>query len=166
MIPGHPRRAGLLTCASLAALAVAGCGAESGSGSAASPHPTPTATKTASPAPTAADGTRYSACKDGNCEVAVSKPVKIRLGGRIGSGTLSVTKVLSDGVKIDLTLPGGGGEGSIKGHCTSTFHIQSAGGGLSCPVRPSGPPEPQAGDFAIQLVAVTGGTAILRLATG
>ncbi|MFB9830631.1 hypothetical protein [Actinoallomurus acaciae] len=131
-----------------------------------SARPVPAATKTASPAPTAADGTRYSACEDGDCEVAVSKPVKIRLGGRVGPGVLSVKKVLPDGVKIDLTLPGGGGKGSIKGHCTSTFHVQSAGGGLSCPVKPSGPPEPQAGDFAIQLVAVTGGTAILRLATG
>ncbi|MGH3379835.1 MAG: hypothetical protein ACRDP6_34405 [Actinoallomurus sp.] len=170
MITRHPRWPGHVACAALAALAAptaAGCGTDSGpTATTATPRPVPTATKTTPAPPKAADGTRYSACKDGNCEVAVSKPVKIRLGGRIGSGTLSIKKVLSDGVKIYLTLPGGGGDGSIKGHCTSTFHIASAGGGLSCPVKPAGPPKPDAGDFAIQLVAVTGKTAILRLATG
>jgi hypothetical protein len=160
-------RPGLVASVLLATLATAGCGGETGpTANTASPRPTTTVAKTPPPPPTAADGTRYSACKDGDCEVAVSKPVKIRLGGRIGSGSLAVKKVLSDGVKIDLTLPGGGGNGSIKGHCTSTFHIATAGGSLSCPVKPASPPKPDAGDFAIQLVAVTGGTAILRLATG
>jgi hypothetical protein len=147
---------------------MAGCGGKSGptASTTSSPPTAPTATKTTPPPPVAANGTRYSACKDGNCEVAVSKPVKIRLGGHTGSGTLSVKKVTSDGVNIDLTLPGGGGKGSVNGHCTSTFHIWSAGGTLSCPVKPAGPPKPGAGEFAIQLVAVTGRTAILRLVTG
>jgi hypothetical protein len=149
---------------------MAGCGTKSGTGptpsATASSHPVPTATKTTPPLPRAADGTRYRACKDGNCEVAVSRPVKIRLGGHAGPGALSVKKVISDGVNFDLTLPGGGGNGSLKGHCTVTFRIGSAGGTLSCPVKPAGPPKPEAGEFAIQLVAVTGRTAILRLVTG
>ncbi len=99
MIPGQFRRPSLVACASLAALAVAGCGTTSGThataSATASPHAVPTATKTSPPPPTAAAGTHYAACKDGDCEVAVSKPVTIRPGGHAGPGTLSVKKVRS-----------------------------------------------------------------------
>ncbi|RKR92944.1 hypothetical protein BDK92_7433 [Micromonospora pisi] len=162
----------------LAALAPAGCGSASEGGGRATPPPnsspsdvgatavvptTPAATSAApTAAPTAADGTTYAACRDGNCEVAVSEPVEIRLRG---SGVLAVRKVLPDGVDFDMTLASGASSnGTLKGNCTLTF--TDGGGGSSCSAGPVGPPKPRSGTTALQLVSVTDGVIILRLVTG
>jgi hypothetical protein len=155
----------LLTGGLLAALATAGCGTVSGTAvPAATTTAAVTTTTTTPPAPTAADGADYAACADGTCEVAVSGPVDIPLGGSVGPGTFAVRAVLADGVEFELTSAIGGGSGSLKGHCTATF--VPGGGGMSCSSKPSAPPEPRAGVLAVQMVGVTDGTAVLRLVTG
>ncbi|MEU4765221.1 hypothetical protein AB0H12_18380 [Actinosynnema sp. NPDC023794] len=157
----------LLAGGLLAALATAGCGPVSGT---AVPAPmtatttTTTTTTTTPPAPTAADGANYAACADGTCEVALSGPVDIPLGGAAGPGTFAVRAVLADGIEFELTSAIGGGSGSLKGHCTATF--VPGGGGMSCSNKPSPPPEPRAGVLAVQMVGVVDGTAVVRLVTG
>ncbi|MEV6900373.1 hypothetical protein [Amycolatopsis sp. NPDC051372] len=70
----------------LAALAAAGCTTSTDA-----PSSRPAAASSAeSPA---ADGTNYSSCTDGDCEVAVSGPTDIPLGGQGDVATLSVTEV-------------------------------------------------------------------------
>jgi hypothetical protein len=48
--------------------------------------------------PSAADGERLSACRDGRCEVLVRAKDKISPPGRLGVPRLTVTSVGSDGV--------------------------------------------------------------------
>ncbi|ONI90912.1 hypothetical protein ALI22I_10785 [Saccharothrix sp. ALI-22-I] len=144
----------------LAAMTAAGCGTVSGT---AVPAPT-TTTTTPPPPPTATDGTDYAACADGTCEVAVSGPVDIALGGSAGPGTFSVRTMHADGIDFEVTLAQSGGSGTLKGHCTLSF--VPGGGGSSCSTKPSPPPAPRAGVLAVQMVGVTDGTAVLRLVSG
>jgi hypothetical protein len=168
----------LATCALTAALLLSGCGSDSPS----SPDESPTA-ESASPEAASepavtesasdpaqlvpADGADYAACADGNCEVAVSEPTDIEFDGSTGPGTLAITDVLDDGIAFDVTLPGGGGDGELKGRCTS--HFSAGGGSMDCPADLEAtpePPEPTAGVLSVQLAGMTDGTAILRLALG
>ncbi|WP_158848843.1 hypothetical protein [Saccharothrix deserti] len=151
----------LITGGLLAAMVAAGCGTVSGT---AVPAPTTTTTTTTPPAPTAADGTDYAACADGTCEVAVSGPVDIALGGSAGPGTFSVRTMHADGIDFEVSLAQSGGRGTLKGHCTLSFH--PGGGGSSCSNKPGPPPTPKAGVLAVQMVGVTAGTAVLRLVSG
>ncbi|MEV4753582.1 hypothetical protein AB0J86_00465 [Micromonospora sp. NPDC049559] len=190
-MPYSPR-AWRLSCVFLAATVLAGgCGSSrENPGPAASPtatvgatpgsvEPTPTPSPTVPPAPspvTAADGTNHRACADGTCEVAVSRPGTIRLGGRAGSGsTLVVREVLDDGLDFDLTLArGGGGSGTLKfkDSCGTIVRFDRSGGGGSgsfCnadgSVLPA--PEPQAGVVALQVPGKTSdGAIVLRIVSG
>lgn len=146
------------------ALAATGCGTVAGN---AVPAPTTTTTVTTTttpPAPTAADGADYAACADGTCEVALTGPVDIAVGGSTGPGTFKVLAVGEDGIEFELDLPRSGGRGTLKGFCTLTF--VPGGGGSSCSTKPSAPPEPRTGVLAVQLVGVAGGTAVVRLVAG
>lgn len=168
----------LATGALAVALFLSGCGSDSDASVDATPTTDVASTEaTSEPAvsesasdPVAlvpADGTDYSACADGNCEVAVSEPTEIEFDGSTGPGTLAVTDVLDDGIALDVTLSGGGGSGELKGRCTSNF---SAGGGsMDCPADLEStpePPEPPAGVLSVQLAGFADGTAVLRLALG
>lgn len=168
----------LAACALTAAFLLSGCGSDSPS----SPNESPTveiASPEAASEPAVsesasdpaqlvpADGTDYTACADGNCEVAVAEPIDIEFDGSTGSGTLAVTDILDNGIALDVTLPGGGGDGELKGRCTSHFH--AGGGSMDCPADLEGtpePPEPTAGVLSVQLAGMTDGTAILRLTLG
>jgi hypothetical protein len=170
----------------LAVLAVAACGESpppappTAASSAASPSvpttspsaPTTTpsvAPSTAAPAGkvTAADGTRLAACADGTCEVAVSRPARIKLR----TGTLKITKVTKNkAVEIDLSLrDGGGGTGTLRGTCGTISYFSASGGrGEFCADASAPPkqPRPDRGEVALQLAGwTTGGAAILRLVT-
>ncbi|THV40891.1 hypothetical protein [Glycomyces buryatensis] len=168
----------LATFSLTAALLLSGCGTDSAS----SPDESP-ATETAStpatsepaisesasdPAPLdPADGTDYTACADGNCEVAISEPTDIEFDGSTGPGTLAVIDILDDGLALQVTLPGGGGDSELKGRCT--LHFSAGGGSMDCPADLEAtpePPEPAAGVLSVQLAGMTDGTAILRLALG
>ena len=153
----------LLAGGVLAALVTAGCGTVSGTAVPGSTTTTTTITTT-SPPPTAADGANYAACADGTCEVALTGPVDIAVGGSTGPGTVKVLAVREEGIDFEVDLPRSGGRGTLEGFCTLTF--TPGGGGSRCSNTPSPPPEPQTGVLAVQLVGVTAGTAVVRMVTG
>lgn len=145
-------RTGLLSGALLAALALAGCGDDSDSGA---------------EAPTAADGTDYTACEDGECEVAVSEPTDIVFLTAEGDVTLSITEVTENGIELSTTFPTSSGEnsGTLGGLCESlisaNFTSSSCYGGGTLPE-----PDPAPGELVLQLLGMNDGAAILRLAMG
>ncbi|WP_409469952.1 hypothetical protein [Streptomyces sp. HC307] len=130
-------------------------------------HPSADRTPSAKPSVTAADGDDVDACADGNCEIAVSKPVTFRFKGPagVGTATLSVTKVgpneVEYTVKSDKGQAKNGASGPGQGCITV---LRSNGSSNSCSVlgdagRPSAQPD------AVVIQAVTGedGTAILHV---
>jgi hypothetical protein len=132
--------------------------------------PTSTPTPSARPLPRAADGKRYSACRDGTCEVAISRPVRIAVKG----GRLTVLKVKpNNSLKFDLTFTyGGGGSGLLKGTCgaIATFYRYAGGAGMEgCRSDDSTPKKPARvkGALRMQLVGWDSGkAAVLRLVSG
>ncbi|MET7336716.1 hypothetical protein [Nonomuraea sp. NPDC005650] len=140
---------------------------------AASPSPSPSAgtpTPSARPLPRASDGKRYSACRDGTCEVAVSRPMRITVKG----GRLTVIKVKpNSSLKFDLTFTyGGGGSGVLKGTCgvIATFFRYAGGGAMEgCASEDSTPKKPARvkGALRMQLVGWDSDkAAVLRLVSG
>jgi hypothetical protein len=146
----------------LAATTVAGCGGGSPLGG--FPAVAPTSAAKVSPSrPAAADGTNYAACADGTCEVAVSGPVQINVASP--AVTLSVTTVNPGTVDFGLTPPDSGISlgATLETHCTATF--SNGGGLLVCSHDRTEPvPRPSTGQLVLDLVDITAGTAILRLA--
>lgn len=61
-----------------------------------------------SPTPTreAADGTDVGACFDGSCEIAVSKPTRVKVDSRFRVPNLRVTKITADTVVVESSGPG------------------------------------------------------------
>jgi hypothetical protein len=177
--PGVPT--GVLICSLLCVLLVAGCGDAGSDGAQASGSPSgpadgsPSGSAAAKPSPsaaptavTAADGTRYAACWDGTCEVAVSRPTAISLR----FGRLTVSRIQPrDAVAFNLSLPGGGGNGTLKGTCGTIAYFYrdySGGHGSFCASATAAPqrPAPQPGEVALQLAGWTAtGAAVLRLAS-
>lgn len=159
-----------------ALLLAAGCGARSDSGAsgggtpATTSHPSPTTspTTTSPTPPTAADGSRYATCADGTCEVAVARPVRIK----IRDGAFSVTKVVAnDSMLFKLTFSaGGGGSGTLMSTCGARLTFYLGGGGSAVTCDASGvpaTPKPIPGALQVQLVGwATGGAAVLRLVSG
>lgn len=177
------RLAGSALLATLALLTVAGCGgsgedsgdAAAGAGTSESPDsradgtPKSPSASTSSPSPkvTAADGTDTGACADGNCEIAVSKPMTIHIKIPDGPAKLSVTKVGKNEVGYKVThgtsTNGGSARGSASGEgsgCTTLFYEN--GSGTQCGVAGELPAK-EAGTVALQVVPGPDGTAILRL---
>lgn len=116
----------------------------------------------------AEDGTRYQACADGTCEVAIAKPVRISLSD---GNVLRINKVTADSIDIDLSLAaGGGGNGTLKGNCGSIFQFSPAGGGGGqfCPADGSSnpSPEPIPGMVQLQMVGFNAKGAVLRIVSG
>ena len=150
-----PRLTGPAVGSLLVALALTGCGSDADDGS-----DTPE-----EPPPSAADGTDYTACDDGTCEVAVSERTEFVFGEM----TLTITAVTEDGIETRTYSPGGGvGSGSLSGgYCVS--YMTPNGATASCYGEGDGePPEPDpaAGELALELLDVTDGTAIIRLTMG
>jgi len=170
------RAAGCALLAMLTTLAVAGCGGSGGDPGTTSGGPATASSRAVgtprspSPSVTAADGTDAAACADGNCEIAVSKPVTIRFPSPDRPAKLSVTKVGRNEVAYKVILgtganrgqTGGGASGEGSG-CTAVLY--SGGSSGSC--GPVGePPDKQADAVVLQLVSGADGTAILRLVSG
>lgn len=135
------------------------------------PAHTGTASATSSPPapkPTASDGTRYSACADGTCEVAVSRPVDIAVGG----GTLSV-KGVKPGNELMFeiaTADGATGSGTLKG-CGTVLSFSPGGSGVTSTICDAGgipePPDPEPGALLIQMAGWNADrAAVLRLVSG
>ncbi|MGI5199848.1 hypothetical protein ACQEVY_40465 [Streptomyces sp. CA-288835] len=178
------RLAGSALLATFALLSVAGCGggtgeesgdAAAGAGGTESPaSPADSSPKKPSPSPsptvTAADGTDTGACADGNCEIAVSKPVTFDIKIPDGPAKLSVTKVGEYEVGYKVThgtsKNGGSARGSASGKgsgCVTYFYEN--GSGTQCGGA-AGRPEKEAGTVALQMLSGPDNTAILRLVSG
>ncbi|QKW07701.1 hypothetical protein HUT18_16240 [Streptomyces sp. NA04227] len=142
----------------------------SASASSAVPSPSPTRTSPApAPAVKASDGSRYGACADGTCEVAIDGPTSFAVGG----GSFAVQKLKKkQSVDFDLTLASGsGGNGTLKGTCGPIFTFFDGGGGgmLGCTDADAAPkrPDPEPGVFKLQLAGWdTQGAAVIRLVSG
>ncbi|MGC7096857.1 hypothetical protein ACPZ19_19470 [Amycolatopsis lurida] len=141
----------------LGLLLVAGCGADP------APVPETPAAAPESAEVTAADGRDYATCADGTCEVLVSGPVEIALGGTAGISKLVVQAVEGDGIRFE-TQGEGTSSGSLSTNCISTFYEN--GGGSSCSTAPREAPAPTDGVVAMQLASVRDGTAVLRVVSG
>ncbi|WP_020668149.1 hypothetical protein [Amycolatopsis nigrescens] len=149
-----------------AALALAGCGSGGSDGADDAAAPDVPAAPPSSAAPVAADGTDFTACTDGNCEVLVSAPADIPVGGHGGGITkLSVVTLDAAGLSFKTETDGGGGSGELKGGCVLTFY--SGGGGSRCTSggEPTAP-EAQTGVLAMQLVSATDKGVVVRLVAG
>ncbi|WP_406109640.1 hypothetical protein OG698_43325 [Streptomyces sp. NBC_01003] len=161
--------------AALVALTVGGCGSTdkaehesspsrqtSKAPSSKAPSPRPSS---AQPSVSAADGRDVGACADGNCEIAVSKPVTFRFKGPAGSATLSVTEVGPN--KVEYTIKSGNSQsnGGATGPGQSCITVlRSNGGGNSCGGQgDAARPSPQPDAVVIQALTGENGTAILRI---
>ncbi|MDX3228398.1 hypothetical protein [Streptomyces sp. ME19-01-6] len=173
MVGRTRRAAGRVLLATVTALAVAGCGDADESTDSAEP-PASHASRspshaTSSPAPevTAADGSDTDACTDGNCEIAVSEPVTIRIKLPDGPAKLSLTKVGKNAVGYKVTSGNGktGGEtsGEASGDGSGCVAVFRGGGSSSSCGAAGAPPDKVDGAVVLQVVAGSGGTAILRL---
>ncbi|UUU35926.1 hypothetical protein JIX56_42240 [Streptomyces sp. CA-210063] len=84
----------------------------------------------------AADGTDVDACFDGRCEIAVSKPLSIKVDSRFGVSDLRVTKVTADTVVLQSSgagtfLSSSIGEGGTGGLNGLGFRVTSLEGGTA-----------------------------------
>lgn len=84
----------------------------------------------------AADGTDVDACFDGRCEIAVSKPMSIKVDSRFGVSDLRVTKVTDDTVVLQSSgagtfLSSSTGEGGTGGLNGLGFRVKSLEGGTA-----------------------------------
>jgi hypothetical protein len=141
----------------LAALALTGCGTDSGGGSD-SEADTPEA-----PPPSAADGTNYTACDDGTCEVAITDAVDLV----VGDFTYAIKAVSEDGLEMETDNGAGSSTGgSLSVGCVSYLAPNSAGVGCYEGTGEPPEPDPEPGEVALELVDITDGTAIIRLTMG
>jgi hypothetical protein len=129
-------------------------------GSAPAPVPSPTG-------PAARDGTNFKACLGGDCQIAVSKPVKIKLSDSpAGIGPFSVRKVKAGSVDVRMDVPAGFIlDITIDKGCRATFY-GSATSGYAIATCSRKKPEDIADLNMKQVVTVnsiTDGTAILTL---
>ncbi|MYS94157.1 MULTISPECIES: hypothetical protein [Streptomyces] len=167
-------RTGVVLAALIVLTAAAGCGSGSDEPAKASSAPGERPSKadpprrpepTPKPSVSVADGHDITACADGNCEIAVSEPVKIPFKGPRGPATLSVTEVGPNTVAYTVKSGNGQSKGSVSGPgqgCITVLRSNGSGnscGGLGDAARPS--PQPDA--VVIQAAAGEDGTAVLQL---
>jgi hypothetical protein len=110
-------------------------------------------------APSGGDA-KYAACADGDCKVSFSGSVTFALRGWTVSASVE-----SGGVKVRLTNPNGlgGGGGFMAGPgCAVAIHADG-GGRVGCD-EPETKPEP--GGYAVRLLKLDGGTAVIRAILG
>ncbi|MFJ8462691.1 hypothetical protein [Streptomyces swartbergensis] len=166
------RRTGVVLAALIALTAVVGCGSDSDEPAKASSRPGERPSKadsTKQPEPTpsvsAADGRDITACADGNCEIAVSEPVKIPFKGPRGPATLSITEVGPHSIAYTVKSGSGQSKGSASGSGQGCITVlRSNGSGNSCGgLGDAGRPRPQSDAVVIQAAAGEDGTAVLQL---
>lgn len=127
------------------------------------PHPTTQPPPV--PVPSAADGADTGACTDGNCEIAVTKPVTIHFpapGG--GRTTLSVTEVGPNRIEYEVKSANGqsnaGASGPGQGCLT---YLRENGSGNSCGRLGTTRPTARPNTVTIQATTTTTGTGILHI---
>ncbi|MGK5697901.1 hypothetical protein ACSNOJ_34280 [Streptomyces sp. URMC 128] len=163
------RSTGFVLAALIALTAAAGCGGDSNEPAKASPRPSERPSEADSPegpkpSVSPADGRDITACADGNCEIAVSEPVKIPFKGPRGPATLSVTEVGLNTIAYTVKSGSGQSKGSASGPGQGCITVlRSNGSGNSCGgLGAAGRPSPQPDAVVIQASAGEDGTAVLR----
>jgi hypothetical protein len=164
------RSTGFVLAALIALTASAGCGGDSDEPAKASPRPSERPSEADSPegpkpSVSAADGRDITACADGNCEIAVSEPVKIPFKGPRGPATLTVTEVGPDTIAYTVKSGNGQSKGSASGPGQGCITVlRSNGSGNSCGgLGAAGRPSPQPDAVVIQAATGEDGTAVLQL---
>ncbi|GAA0605611.1 hypothetical protein HPO96_02260 [Kribbella sandramycini] len=119
------------------------------------PSRTPKPTPKPTPTPTAKDGSDYSACRDGSCEVLLRPSTTLKFRG----GALKIGKI---GKFVDFTISGrsGGGSGRLAPGCVVNF--RPGGTAVSCGSKLPGPAKDRPG-INLRVPYVGGGRAILNL---
>ncbi|MFD5803005.1 hypothetical protein [Streptomyces sp. NPDC127020] len=127
-------------------------------------HPAPEP-PSGSPSPSAADGDDIAACTDGDCEIAVTKPVTIRLAGPDGSPTtLSVTEVGPNEIEYEVKSGNGRSKGGASGKGQGCLTVLRANGsGNSCGPLTDTRPAAQQDAVVIQATTSEDGTATLHV---
>ncbi|GAA1597847.1 hypothetical protein GCM10009678_94290 [Actinomadura kijaniata] len=125
----------------------------------ASPTPTPT--------PQAADGTNLRACKDGTCEVKVTRPVRIQTDVRkLKVSAIKVTSLKGEEISFEVVLPS---SGEFDLNCDGDPRCQTmiVGPAFGSPGKANITAHPGAQVLAngitIQVVTAAKGAAILRM---
>ena len=163
-------RTGVALAVLIALTAAAGCGGDSDEPAKASPRPSELPSKADSPqrlkpSVSAADGRDITSCADGNCEIAVSEPVKIPFKGPSGPATLSVTDVGPHTIAYTVKSGNGQSKGSASGPGQGCITVlRSNGSGNSCgDLADAGRPSPQPDAVVIQAATGEAGTVVLQL---
>lgn len=99
---------------------------------------------TAAPPP-AADGSDIGACFDGECEISVSRPVKIPLDGRAGFDAVAVEAIRPNSVSFRVDF----GDGIVGRSWTSPGGTAAFNSG--------------AGGTRIAVVTINAGTAVIKM---
>ncbi|WP_432100050.1 hypothetical protein [Streptomyces sp. WAC 04229] len=117
------------------------------------------------PSASAADGDDVAACTDGDCEIAVTKPVTIRLVGPDGSPTtLSVTEVGPNEIEYEVKSGNGRSKGGASGKGQGCLTVLRANGsGNSCGPLTDTRPAAQQDAVVIQATTSADGTATLHV---
>ena len=112
----------------------------------------------------AADGTDYTACEDGECEVAVGEPMDIVIGAPDeGMATFSITAVTETGIEFEVVRSETTSSGSLGGVCEAT--ITETAMFTACFDEGAPPvPAPSPGELIVQLLGMNDESAILRMA--
>lgn len=151
----------------IAGLVLAGCSSGTHDSGAVSSSPTRAApsrpaARSSPAAPTAADGTNLSACKDGRCEVEVTHPVKIPIDRRrFKVDLVRVKSIKDDEISFSIsTLPPStlGCNGDDNCHTRVAFGTPDTGR-----VTAHAGAVVTANRIAIRVMSVGNGSAILRL---
>jgi hypothetical protein len=172
--PRGLRRTGVVLAALFALTAAAGCGSDSDEPAKASSPLGERPSKTDSskrpepepkPSVSAADGRDSTACADGNCEIAVSEPVRIPFKGPRGQATLSITEIGPNSIAYTVKSGNGQSKGSASGPGQGCITVlRSNGSGNSCGgLGDAGRPSPQPDAVVIQAATGEDGTAVLQL---
>ncbi|MFI0408881.1 hypothetical protein [Actinomadura sp. 3N508] len=172
----HRRRAAAGLVAVTAAAGLAGCGNSGGDGGGAAPArgssaPATPAASPASPAstppPRAADGTNVRACKDGTCEVKVTRRVTIPLDeDRLEIGAIKVTSLRGEEISLDVVLPSSGAfdvncEGDPRCQTMVVGPAYGSPGSAKITAHPGA--RLKANGVVVTVVAASQGTAVLRM---
>jgi hypothetical protein len=108
----------------------------SGAGTPAKSEPPSSPSSPATSGAAAADGTDAGACFDGRCDIAVSKPMTIKVDSRFGVSELRITKITDASVVLQSSGPGtflsaSVGEGGTGGLNGLGFRVRSLDGGTA-----------------------------------
>ncbi|MFI0481325.1 hypothetical protein [Actinomadura sp. 9N215] len=169
---GSRLRAAAGLAAVTAAISLAGCGGDENGAASASGSPSgkspPRSPAPASPTPlSAADGTNVRACKDGTCEVKVTRRLTIRMDEeKLEVSAITVTSLTGDAISFEVGLPSSGAfdfncEGDPR--CQTMVAGPAAGSSGNAKITAHPGARVKANGVVITVVAASNGTVVLGM---